>query len=195
MSVQRAAREFAKIELADHKYVMVQHDHQANPHVHISVRAESKHGKRLNPRKTDLHRWRETFAEKLRELGVEAEATRQASRGANRRDERIWQVKARQQGRLTQSNEPQVKSGAGYERSHSGAFQAWARIKKALQASDVPEDRELARHIVRFVSESAYFREVAPRLQREAAHQDKQRTTPVQSREVVKTRPSVNMER
>ncbi len=47
--VQRAAREFAQTELADHKYVMVLHDHQANPHVHISVRAESKRGKRLNP--------------------------------------------------------------------------------------------------------------------------------------------------
>ena len=55
LSVQWAAREFAKTELADHKVVMVLHDHQANPHVHISVRAESKHGKRLNPRKTDLH--------------------------------------------------------------------------------------------------------------------------------------------
>jgi hypothetical protein len=62
------AREFAQAELADHKYVMVLHDHQANPHVHISVRAESRHGKRLNPRKADLHRWRETFAEKLRGL-------------------------------------------------------------------------------------------------------------------------------
>ena len=40
--VQRAAREFAQAELADHKYVMVLHDHQANPHVHISVRAESE---------------------------------------------------------------------------------------------------------------------------------------------------------
>ena len=66
-SVQWAAREFAKAELADHKYVMVLHDHQANPHVHISVRAESRLGRRLNPRKTDLHRWRETFAAKLRE--------------------------------------------------------------------------------------------------------------------------------
>jgi type IV secretory pathway VirD2 relaxase len=81
LTVQRAAREFAQVELADHKYVMVLHDHQANPHVHISVRAESKHGKRLNPRKADLHRWRETFAEKLRGHGVEAEATRQATRG------------------------------------------------------------------------------------------------------------------
>ena len=67
--VQRAAREFAKAEFADHRYVMVLHDHQANPHVHLSVRAESKHGKRLNPRKADLQRWRETFAEKLQRLG------------------------------------------------------------------------------------------------------------------------------
>ena len=80
--VQKAAREFAKIEFADHRYVMVLHDHQANPHVHLSVKAESKHGKRLNPRKADLHRWRETFAERLREWGIDAEATRQASRGA-----------------------------------------------------------------------------------------------------------------
>jgi hypothetical protein len=28
---------------------MVLHDHQANPHVHLSVRAESKNGRRLNP--------------------------------------------------------------------------------------------------------------------------------------------------
>src|SRR6476469_64134 len=31
----RAAREFAQEELTDHKYVMVLHDYQANPHVHI----------------------------------------------------------------------------------------------------------------------------------------------------------------
>lgn len=82
--VQRAAREVAQAELSDHKYVMVLHDHQANPHVHISVRAVSRLGKRLNPRKNDLHRWRETFAEKLRGYGVEAEATRQTTRGQQR---------------------------------------------------------------------------------------------------------------
>ena len=82
----------------------------------------------------------------------------------------------RQQGRLSQGEDQQVKSGASYERSHSGAFGAWA-------------------HIVRFVSESAYFKEVWPRIQREAEKADKQRPAPVQSREVVKTRPSIDMER
>ena len=66
LTVQRAAREFAKAELDGHRYVMVLHDHQANPHVHLSVRAESTLGKRLNPRKAELQRWRETFAEHLR---------------------------------------------------------------------------------------------------------------------------------
>ena len=92
--VMRAVREFAQTELANHRYVMVLHDHQANPHVHLSVRAESRHGKRLNPRKADLHRWRETFADKLRGWGVEAEATRQATRGEQRRYATLWQVKA-----------------------------------------------------------------------------------------------------
>ncbi|WP_310568445.1 relaxase/mobilization nuclease domain-containing protein [Hydrogenophaga sp.] len=194
-TVLKAARAFAKHELKDHHYVMVLHEHQANPHVHLSVKAESIEGKRLNPRKTDLHRWRETFAEQLRGYGVEAEATRQASRGVNRRDERIWESKVRQEGRLDLRGEQRAKSGATYERSHFGAFQAWANITKALQASDVPEDRELAKHILRFISESAYFKEVWPRDQREAARQDKQRPAPVQSREVLKAAPSIDMER
>ena len=92
--LHKAAREFAKAELDGHRYVMVLHEHQANPHVHLSVRAESRTGKRLNPRKADLHRWRETFAEKLRGWGIEAEATRQATRGENRNFDPLWRVKA-----------------------------------------------------------------------------------------------------
>jgi hypothetical protein len=78
-----AAREFAKIEFADHHYVMVLHDHQAHPHVHLTVKAESRHGQRINPRKADLHRWRERFAEQLRERGIDAEATRQGDAVGN----------------------------------------------------------------------------------------------------------------
>jgi hypothetical protein len=73
---------------------MVLHDHQANPHVHLSVKAESKHGQRLNPRKADLHRWRETFAERLRDWGIDAEATGQASRGEYRNRDELWRIKA-----------------------------------------------------------------------------------------------------
>lgn len=100
--VLKAAREFAQTELAEHKYVMVLHDHQANPHVHLSVRAESRNGHRLNPRKADLRRWRETFAEKLQGWGVEAGASSRHDRGAVRGYQAFWRIKAQEQGRLRQ---------------------------------------------------------------------------------------------
>jgi len=150
--VQKAAREFAQIELADHKYVMVLHDHQANPHVHISVRAESKHGKRLNPRKADLHRWRETFAEKLRGHGVEAEATRQATRGRNRNYDPLWRIKAREDGRLRTSRSS-TKSSAQARSTRAEAVEAWMQMGRALAASSNQSDRDLALSIATFVQE------------------------------------------
>ena len=152
LTVQRAAREFAQIELADHKYVMVLHDHQANPHVHISVRAESKHGKRLNPRKADLHRWRETFAEKLRDRGVEAEATRQATRGRNRTYDPLWRIKAREDGRLRTSR-PSTKSSAHAHSTRAEAVAAWMEVGRALASSTDKTDRDLARSIASFIQE------------------------------------------
>jgi hypothetical protein len=157
-SVEWAAREFAKAELADHKYVMVLHDHQANPHVHISVRAESKHGRRLNPRKTDLHRWRETFAAKLRERGIEAEATRQASRGMSRNYDPIWRAKARQDGRL-RATPTAIKSSPGARATRREALQAWQQIGRVLGASSDATDRALARSVERFVKSMPSSRE------------------------------------
>lgn len=152
--VQRAAREFAQAELADHKYVMVLHDHQANPHVHISVRAESKHGRRLNPRKTDLHRWRETFAEKLRGYGIDAEASRQATRGNSRNPEALWRLKAREDGRL-QSRRPDQIGGAKANATRMDVKDAWTHISLALAGSVAPADIQLSRAVTQFVREGS----------------------------------------
>jgi len=155
--VQRAAREFARAELGDHRYVMVLHDHQANPHVHLSVRAESRHGKRLNPRKADLQRWRETFAEKLRGWGIDAEATRQATRGQVRNYEPLWRVKAAEEGRPTSARE-RSKSGARSERSRQDALEAWTNIAQGLAASDDPADRALAQSVEQYVRSMPFVR-------------------------------------
>ena len=150
--VQRAAREFAQTELADHKYVMVLHDHQANPHVHISVRAESKSGRRLNPRKADLQRWRETFAEKLRGYGIDAEATRQATRGLNRNSDALWRLKAQEAGRLLTAHEG-FRSGAKARATRSEAAEAWVHVGDALARSGDLADGEMARSISNFSRE------------------------------------------
>ena len=162
--VQRAAREFAQEELADHKYVMVLHDHQANPHVHISVRAESKHGKRLNPRKADLQRWRETFAEKLRGWGIDAEATRQATRGQSRSSQQLWRVKAKEEGRELRPR-PIATTGGQARESRQQAIEAWGQIAKALAGSAVPDERKLAMDIVRYVQEMPVVREAVSTFQ------------------------------
>ncbi|MEP6740161.1 MAG: conjugal transfer protein TraS [Caldimonas sp.] len=151
MILQKAAREFAKIEFSDHRYVMVLHIHQANPHVHLSVKAESKHGERLNPRKVDLHRWRETFAERLREWGIDAEATRQAVRGAVRNYPDLWRKKAAEEGRA-RAPRPERKVGDAALASRRSAGQAWATIAAALRASPDPKDRRLASDIEGFVN-------------------------------------------
>lgn len=148
-AVQDAARGFARTEFANHRYVMVLHTHQANPHVHMSVRAEGRDGQRLNPRKADLRRWRETFAEKLRELGIEAEASPQITRGGSRRTERLWHRKARDEGRVAGPREGE-QATAKLTRSRRDAAQAWCEIAKALASSEELADRQLSQSIVNY---------------------------------------------
>lgn len=148
LAVQRAAREFARIELAGHKYVMVLHDHQANPHVHLSVRAEGLNGRRLNPRRADLHRWREVFARELRELGVDAEATARSVRWKSFDPQPLWQLKKMRntEGReLARPQRPMEK----------GVMKVWQSIHRALVASANSEDRNLGDAISNYLSRAS----------------------------------------
>lgn len=74
-SVKSAARDFARDLFKDHEWVMVEHKDTKHPHVHVCVKAIDKHGWRLSPGKAELQHWREMFAEKLFENGLEAKAT------------------------------------------------------------------------------------------------------------------------
>jgi hypothetical protein len=175
--VLAAAREFASEELLGHRYVMVLHDHQANPHVHLSVKASSMLGDRLNPRKADLHRWRETFAEKLRGYGIEAEASRQATRGVTRNFDATWRVKARGEGRLRESKKDD-KSSRPTLLSRGQALQAWSRIAEALSSSDLSEDQHLADQIRGFIHRQPVVQDLLRQRQREMAPQQQQQQGP-----------------
>ena len=99
----------------------------------------------------DLQRWRETFAEKLRGWGVDAEATRQRTRGEVRKYESIWRVKAGAEGRL-RSPSRLTKLGEGLQMDRAIAAEAWSQLAEALCRSDVSEDRALALDVHRFIS-------------------------------------------
>jgi type IV secretory pathway VirD2 relaxase len=88
-SVLRATRHFTRSTFGkNHEYVFVLHTDELHPHCHVIVKCLGFDGKRLNPRKADLQSWREGFAEKLRDQGVEAEATPRRSRGVTLKPER-----------------------------------------------------------------------------------------------------------
>jgi relaxase-like protein len=81
--VLEAVRNFAREEFGtQHRYTMVLHTDEPHPHVHMVVKAMSERGERLNIHKETLRRWRREFASHLRRLGVAANATDRAVRGA-----------------------------------------------------------------------------------------------------------------
>ena len=83
--VLAAARVFAREKFAvRHRYALVLHTDQANPHVHLVVKAEDIHGKRLHIGKPMLREWREDFARTMRDQGIAANATPRVVRGRNK---------------------------------------------------------------------------------------------------------------
>jgi hypothetical protein len=172
--VRAAAREMVRQEFKGHRVVMVLHEHQENPHVHVVVRAERDDGRRLNPRKPDLYRWRERFAAALRNYGVEAAATRQVVRGEDRRPDRRWDVAARSAGRLHREHAP--RGWRGGDRVRSEAFQNWRQLEQALSKSQDTKDRELADEVRRFIAATpAFAREVRRIPERQQLQKRQQR--------------------
>jgi len=150
-AVKDAARAFAQETFEGHKWVMVLHTDTKSPHVHLAVRAERWDGRRLNPRKADLQRWRERFASRLHDRGVNALATPARPRGVVRGSQAIWRTKAGQRVRKPRAA---VRAGAGHERSRAEAARAWREVHDALKKSPAAGDRELAQDVARFVEQS-----------------------------------------
>jgi hypothetical protein len=81
--LREAVRTFAMEKFGlQHRYAMALHTDQRHPHVHVVVKAVSEDGQRLNIRKATLREWRQDFARCLRDVGIEANATERAVRGA-----------------------------------------------------------------------------------------------------------------
>ena len=84
--VRDAARAFAADMFAGrHDYVFTLHTDTPRPHVHLSICSRGHDGRRFNPKKADLDLFRRSFAQALRDRGVEAEATPRRARGVTRK--------------------------------------------------------------------------------------------------------------
>jgi len=100
--VLRAVQVFAREKFAlKHRYAMALHVDQGHPHVHMVVKAVSEQGTKLYIRKPMLREWRRDFAQYLRDLGVEANATERAVRGETRSAKRDGVYRAMQRNAST----------------------------------------------------------------------------------------------
>ncbi|HNP82727.1 MAG TPA: relaxase/mobilization nuclease domain-containing protein [Nitrospira sp.] len=157
LEVQRAARDFATREFSGYQYAMVLHTFETDPdphpsphpHVHLTVKAAGLDGVRLNPRKADLQRWREGFAEALREHGIEATTTSRIHRTTHER----WTVrhlhKETANGKMLERlNRTPRQRGRAQE-----VMRNYEQVMRTLARSDRGEDRQLAADLVRYLSE------------------------------------------
>lgn len=153
-AVRDAARDFAAQEFGDGRaYVFAAHDDEAHPHVHLSVQVRGPDGHRLNPRRKDLQRWRERFAEQLREHGVDANATPRRARGVTQRYPKPAVVHMIARGEVPRYWKPlsaDTQRDADWV-AHGGVFAAWREMAYAMARSRAREDRAMAVEMAYFV--------------------------------------------
>lgn len=172
VALRDAARAFAGDMFAGrHDYVFTLHTDTPRPHVHLAVCSRGHTGERLNPKKADLELWRQTFAQALRDRGVQAEATPRRARGVTRKAERTPLRKIRERHEAGKGEPTRVRRSA-YQEAAKAAFQGGVKprdwetrtverqtlIRRTylaqaalLRGSPSPEDRALGAAVDAFV--------------------------------------------
>lgn len=188
-TVRQAVRETAERMIGDnHDYLMALHTDTPRPHVHLTVQAEGLNRKRFDPRREDLFRFREAFAEALRSRGIEAEATPRYTRGQGRAGTSMALTQLRARIRSGTSRQPteadlrqareamQIALGEAQQPAFVSKTRArWQDIKQRYEAaaeqldrSADGEDRKLAGDVRTFIRERANIETIPDRMLREA---------------------------
>lgn len=84
-SIFEAVKAFANDEMGKRSWVMALHTDTDSPHVHLTIARRDHDGNRFHPGREDLFRYRLAFAEKLRERGIDANATPRKARGITKK--------------------------------------------------------------------------------------------------------------
>lgn len=188
-TVRQAVRETAERMLGDnHDYLMALHTDTPRPHVHLTVQAEGLDGERFDPRREDLFKFRETFAEAMRSRGVECEATPRWTRGQGRAGTSMALAQMREKIRRGVSRQPteadmrQAREALAIAsgKAESPPFVArakarWETIRQQYEkAADVfdrtgdPGDQVLARELRAFLKDRPAIETVPDRVLKDA---------------------------
>lgn len=156
---EQAANAFVRSEFNGCQYAIAHHADEAHPHAHVMIKAVKLDGKRMNPRKGDIARWRAGFAESLRAHGIEADATPRQARLA--RAAGVTQSKVHEAGRArdgaektakpgraaaTRRKQLQDRKGEAAATRRKAVKDLWA-VHAALKSTNRGSDMKLAREI------------------------------------------------
>ena len=188
-TVKQSVRETAERMLGDnHDYLMALHTDTPRPHVHMTVEAEGMDGKRFDPRREDLFKFREAFAQALRSRGVECEATPRWTRGQGRAGTSMALAQMREKIRRGASRQPTeadlrqarealaIATGKGQSPAFvEQAKKRWADIRERyeraagyLEGSGDPRDKELAGELRSFLKDRLSVESVPDRVLKDA---------------------------
>lgn len=183
-TIHDAVQAFARVEFeGQFSYMVALHTDTDHPHVHLTVATQGEDGTRFNPRKADLHHWRESFAHELRQRGIAAEATPRRARGHVQKRVRspAHHLEARTAGqgkeldlnRLIEERAQEFARSASPERRAEDVRAlgrqkqirgAYVEAAAALAATGKNDDRALAEDIAAFIADMPPA--VSRRLQR-----------------------------
>ncbi len=158
VSLKRAVRAFAQTTFEGHQFVFAYHtpstdpdpNPPAHPHIHLSVKSQGCSGRRLNPRKADLQRWREDFASQLRAHGIEANATTRLARLKRERGIKRAVLALRERGEGPLAGDQRSVEEAKSRKSQAIRLEAdrltyLALASETLQRSEDKDDRTLGK--------------------------------------------------
>lgn len=163
--LKEAALAFAREEFANRSWVASLHVDRDHPHVHLTFARRDHDGRRFHPDRDDLFRYRQRFAQKLRDRGIEANATPAKARGFDPKHEPIAARKVREKGGIPRIDKSRADRAERYRdrgvadpveailtRQHAAVRDAYERSIGELSASPSLVDQAVANSLQRFVT-------------------------------------------
>ena len=181
-----AALDFAREEFANRSWVASLHVDRDHPHVHVTFARRDHDGRRFHPDRDDLFRYRQRFAQKLRDRGIEANATPVKARGIDAKHEHIAARKVRAKGGVPRLDRSRIERSqrlrnagredpvrALLERRQATVRRAYEQSISELRASPSVVNQTVANSLQRFIDAMA---EPEPNSLRAARTVDPDRT-------------------
>jgi hypothetical protein len=154
--VKQSVREFARERFMDnHDYLFATHDDTDNPHVHLVVKMRGYNGEKLRLGKKELHDMRKQFAEKLRENGIDVDATYRSERGVVRKPERQVVRNIKSKRGKTPKVEEEALSDAVSDLKGQGRERPWEPKIKAQREKLASEFKHIAKSLKETKEQSA----------------------------------------